>query len=722
MSKHAIAIEPQAWLDQLKKARGEKEVHLPQIAIQLYAPAQQDQLNKGLGIATILLELGLDTEGVAASILYPAFQHHDIHLDTVAEQFGENTAKLLRDVLQMGALSKLQHLEKRASHQLENLRKMLLAMVADVRAVLITLAERLWLLRHANQLSSNEQQALAHETLSIYAPLANRLGVGQLKWEMEDLCLRYLKADIYKDIAKSLDSKRTEREKYIEHVMQLLRDAVKKTGIHEFEVTGRVKHIYSIYRKMQRKKVDFSELYDISAVRVLVPTIEDCYAVLGLVHGQWQQIPKEFDDYVTHPKPNGYRSIHTAVIGPEHKNVEVQIRTYQMHQESELGVAAHWRYKEGGQQASSYEAKIAWLRQIMEWQKEIALGEENQTQQLPPQQDLFADRVYVFTPTGDIVDLPQGATPLDFAYHVHSEVGHRCRGAKINGNIVPLTYELNTGDRVEILTTKQSNPSRDWLNPHLGYLKSPRARAKVQHWFKALDYAENVTNGRHLLEKELKRLHLPADISLQEIAEKQKFNQIDDMLASLGSGELRIAQILHQLQPPEEIDIAAAIIARGAEAKKKSKTTKDDIQIVGVGSLLTQMAKCCKPAPGDSIIGYITQGKGVSIHRRDCSNMLHVTERGKQRLLEVEWGSKVSSLYSVDLYVKAYDRHGLLRDITTLFAAEKINLLSINTQTDKHSHEAHIDLTVEIPGMALLGKVLDRLQHLPNVLMAERKG
>ncbi len=663
MPKHVTFTDAAAWLNHFAKTRGPKEVVPLQNAINLYTPEQQEQLEKGIGIATILLDLGLDSEGIAASIIYPALQHNDIHFDTIAEQLGESSAKLLRDAQQMRSLEKLQHLEQRAGAQLENLRKMLLAMASDVRAVLITLAERLWLLRAAKTKTS-EQKKLAQETLDLYAPLANRLGVGQLKWEMEDLCLRYLKPEIYKEIAKKLDSKRVEREKYIEKMMQLLREALTKEGIKNFEITGRVKHIYSIYRKMQRKKADYSEIYDISAVRVLVQTIEDCYGVLGIVHGQWQQIPQEFDDYITHPKPNGYRSIHTAIVGPEHKNVEVQIRTQQMHQESELGVAAHWRYKEGGTQASSYEAKIAWLRQIMEWQKEVSRDKA-----LPTNQDLFADRVYVFTPAGDIIDLPQGSTPLDFAYNIHSEVGHRCKGAKVDGHIVQLTHALNTGDRVEILTTKQPNPSRDWLNPHLGYLKSPRARAKLQHWFRALDEAQEEKKPQETLEK------------VEKVVKSEKT----------------------------------------IKTESPKRKTKDDIQIVGVGSFLTQMAKCCKPVPGDPIIGYIALGKGVSIHRRDCENVLRVQGKEAQRLVEVEWGTKLSKLYPVDIYLRAFDRHGLLRDITTLLAAEKINLLGIHTGTDKNSNEAHVNLTIEIQSMSLLGKVIDHLKHLPNVLHAERK-
>lgn len=620
-------------------------------------------LEKGLGLARIIAELGLDEEALIACVVYPAYAAKEVHLDTITERFGDAVGVLLRDVAQMEALGKLQQLEESKSHQVENLRKMLLAMVSDVRAVLIILAERLWLLRQG------VDESFAKETLNIYAPLANRLGVASLKWEMEDLCFRYWQPEKYKKIAKFLSSRREERESYIATVIHQLKSLLSHAGIKSFDVSGRVKHIYSIYKKMERKNSPLEEIYDISAVRVLVPTVADCYAVLGLVHDTWERIPKEFDDYITHPKPNGYRSIHTAVIGPENRTVEVQVRTHEMHQESELGVAAHWKYKEGGAQKSSYENKIAWLRQVMEWQREIKTDKEK------PTQDLFADRVYVFTPTGDIIDLPQGATPLDFAYHVHSEVGHRCKGAKVDGSIVPLTYHLQTGERVEILTQKNPNPSRDWLSPYLGYLKSPRARAKVSHWFNALEQQQ------------------------ESHKEKEVKTEVKEIPAPLSSNVVNIK-------------------------KKSSKKAKSDLQILGVGHLLTQIARCCKPLPGEDIIGYITQGKGVSIHRKNCRNIIHVSDDSKKRLIEVDWGDKAANIYPVDLYIEAYDRHGLLRDITNYFANEKINMLGILSNTEKYSHEAHIHVTVEITGLESLQKILDRLKSIPNVIGAwrEKKG
>lgn len=709
------------WLQHVKAIRSESDIHLLQTAYDLNASILNEQdreycLTQGLAMAIILLELDIDSESLAAALVQPAIEQDELSLDLVAEKLGESTAKLLRGVRQMSALNTLLSDSAKPHAQLENLRKMLLAMVDDVRAVLIKLAERLYLLRNAKQLSPTQRQQFAKETMDVYAPLANRLGIGQLKWEMEDLCFRYLEPQEYKKIASFLDQRRVDREQYIHDVIAELKSAVQASGIHKAEVNGRVKHIYSIYRKMTRKGVDYSQIYDVSAVRVLVPTIEDCYGVLGLVHGLWEQIPQEFDDYITYPKPNGYRSIHTAVVGPHHKNVEVQIRTFDMHQESELGVAAHWRYKEGGQQKSAYEAKIAWLRQVLEWQKEIANAAHLTTAKT--QEDIFADHVYVFTPTDDIVELQSGATPLDFAYHIHSEVGHRCRGAKVDGNIVPITYALQTGQRVEILTAKQANPSRDWLNPHLGYLKTARARAKVAHWFKIQDYDRNAEAGKELIEKELKRLGIQSP-HLLEIAKELNLKSEPDLFAALGSGDIRIGQVLHHIQSKMAIvETPEKIIAPTHPVEKKSPQA---IEIQGVGNLLTHIARCCKPLPGESIVGFITQGRGVTIHRSDCSTMLQATEKFKDRLVNVQWGKSQKENYPVDIYVRAFDRHGLLRDITALLSTEKINLSALQTYTDKTNHEAHIYLIIDIPTLTMLSKILDRIQHLPNVIKASRR-
>lgn len=722
-SNHSNDFAP--WLEHVSTSRSARDIALLQSAHTLNntianESVRQSCFAQGLAMAAILLELELDSEALAATLIYPAVQKREISLDNVAETLGESISKLLRGVLQMNALNTLQTGNSRPQAQLENLRKMLLAMVDDVRAVLIKLGERLYLLRNAKELPLAQRQQFARETMDIYAPLANRLGIGHLKWEMEDLCFRYLEPTQYKQIAKLLDTRRVDRERYIAAVITQLEQAVHDAGIEKAEVQGRVKHIYSIYRKMTRKGVGYDQIYDVSAVRVLVPTIENCYAVLGIAHGLWEQIPQEFDDYITHPKPNGYRSIHTAVIGPNKHNVEVQIRTFAMHQESELGVAAHWRYKEGGQQKSAYEAKIAWLRQVLEWQKEIADSAHITTPQT--QEDIFADHIYVFTPTGDIVELQQGSTPLDFAYHIHSEVGHRCRGAKIDGNIVPLTYTLQTGQRVEILTAKQANPSRDWMNPHLGYLKTSRARNKVQHWFKIQDYDRNVLAGEEMLQKELKRLNI-SGVNIDDIAEEVNVKTVNDLYAGLGSGDIRIGQVLTHLQ--KQLAVVAAksdTIPAVPTTAPVSKKSAHAIEILGVGNLLTNIARCCKPLPGEPIIGFITQGRGVTIHRTDCSTILQANNQARDRLVDVQWGQSQNQNYSVDLYVHAYDRHGLLRDITALLSSEKINLSALQTQTDKVTHEAHVQLTIDIPSLAMLSKILDRLQHLPNVIKAHRRG
>ncbi|VVC77223.1 GTP pyrophosphokinase [Aquicella siphonis] len=713
MSKRRYPINPEEWIHFLSETRGEAAAAPLKTAVGLYDSKNQAQLEKGLGIADILLALGLDNETLASAVLYPLLQANEIHIDSVAECLGESSGKLLQDVMQMRLLGKLQQFQLKGSHQIENLRKMLLAMVTDVRAVLLVLAERLWELRHSKHIDSKEQKLLADETLSVYAPLANRLGVWQLKWEIEDLCLRYSHPEIYTEIAKGIASRRDDREAYIQRMVKILNDTVTQAGIKDFQVKGRVKHIYSIYKKMQRKNANLEQIYDMSAIRILVQTVDDCYAVLGVLQNGWQQLPEEFDDYIMHPKPNGYRSIHTVLLGPENHFVEVQIRTYQMHQESELGVAAHWRYKEGVLQTSNYEAKIALLRQIIEWQKEVVYQDEVKAEQ--PIKDLFADRIYVFTPIGDIVDLPKGATPLDFAYLIHSEVGHRCRGAKVDGNIVPLTYELQMGQRVEILTAKLANPSRDWLNPQLGYLKSPRARAKVQHWFRVKDSMKHAVNGRELLDKELRRLGISNKTSLNKVAVQLNYKSDDEMLAALAAGEIRMAQIIHHLLPSDHVENVPVIEAR------VSGSAAPNIHILGMNNLLTHIARCCKPLPGDSVVGYVTRNRGVSIHRRDCSNMRNLSGEGLDRVMEVNWGDRHSGAYPADLLIRVYDRPGLLRDMTTMLASEKINVLGLQTQKVNDSPEVDIYLTIEIANRQQLKVALEQIQKLPNIIEVRRR-
>jgi GTP pyrophosphokinase len=605
---------------------------------------------------------------------------------------------------------------KKEHAQTEALRKMLLAMAEDIRVVLIKLADRTHNMRTLAFLSGERQLRIAEETLHIYAPLANRLGIWQIKWELEDQSLRVLHPDAYKQIAGMVNERRVDRERYIAQFIKTLAGALSVAGI-QAEITGRPKHIYSIWLKMNRKNTDYNNIYDIRAVRILVHQVRDCYAALGIVHGLWQYIPGEFDDYIATPKENNYQSIHSAVIGPEGKTVEVQIRTYDMHHHSELGVAAHWRYKEGSAQDSGLDRKVALLRQLLEWKEDISqageAGEELQT-------DLFQDRVYVFSPKGDIVDLPVGATPLDFAYHIHTELGNRCRGAKVNGSMVPLTYTLQTGQQVEILTIKKGVPSRDWLNPHLGYLKTSRARHKVQHWFKQQNMEANINAGRAIFERDIQRLGY-AGINYEDMARRLDYPKVDEMLAAIGRGDLKPSRVLHILQelhPLPENKAGIPLIPQGQGVPQRH--TGGDIQISGVGNLMTNLGRCCKPVPGDEIVGFITRGRGVTIHRRDCSNVLRYQNDSPQRLIEVEWGGTTQT-YPVNVHISAFDRQGLLRDITSVLANERINVIAVQTLSDKTEHVADMTLTLEISDIDELNKMLQKLSQLPNIIEVKRE-
>jgi GTP pyrophosphokinase len=672
--RHQHKIESAQWLQDVAQRRGQTHIAILKSAIDLYNDINHPQLAKGLSIANVLLTLDLDNETLAAALVYPGLQTEIFSLDVVQEKLSPSIGKLLEDVLQMQSLGKLQHLRNPQQQQIENLRKLLLAMITDVRSILIVLGERLWQLYQAKNDDVKTQHELAKETFSVYAPLANRIGVWQLKWEIEDLCLRYLQPEVYKNVAKWLASKRDEREKYIEHAIGILNKTLLDTGLKDFQVTGRVKHIYSIYCKMQRKNVDIEQIYDVSALRVIVDTVEQCYDVLGVLHHHWSLVPEEFDDYINHPKPNGYKSIHTVIVGPENRYIEVQIRTKQMHQESELGVAAHWRYKEGVLHTSSYEAKIALLRQILAWQKEVVNTDAAKLAQ--PDYDLLADQVYVFTPTGDIIDLPKGATPLDFAYTIHSEVGHRCRGAKVDGKMVPLTYELQTGERVEILTAKTAHPSRDWINPHSGYLKTPRARARVAHWFRVKDSAEHAAALMHTSE--------PTPTQTP-IAHEEEIIEIPD------------------LNPIYHHDVP-------------------DIQMLGVNNLLTHIANCCKPLPGDRIVGYITRNRGLSVHRKDCVNLHNIMQANASRAMDIQWNKRQRKQhYPADLFIRFLDRAGLLRDITTMLAGEKINILGVQTTKSKESNEIDLYLTIEISSRSELDHALNVLKQVPSVIEARRR-
>lgn len=676
-------------------------------------------LSHALETAAILGELRLDHESLAAALLYPCIEARSEAArglrDQFKEQFGAAIADLAEGVVRMaqiGALSSrrpaLPKPEQQAA-QLEALRKMLLAMVQDVRVVLIKLADHLQELRYLAKNGDPDQRRDAAElTRDIFAPLANRLGVWQLKWELEDLALRILEPETYKRIARLLDEKRVDRERYIENVIVSLKAELARAGIAA-EVTGRPKHIFSIYKKMIAKSIDFEALYDVRAVRILVGDIKDCYAALGLVHNLWSPIPKEFDDYIAKPKSNNYRSLHTAVTGPEGKAVEVQIRTHEMHQHSELGVAAHWRYKEGARHDRGYDEKIAWLRQILDWKDEVAdaneLAEQFKT-------GLFEDTVYVLTPQGRVIDLPKGATPVDFAYHVHTELGHRCRGARVDGAMVPLNTALHNGQQVEIIAAKQGGPSRDWLNPQLGYLKSQGARTKVRQWFNRQNYEADVAQGRALLDKDLQR-HGMTGINLDKLAADLGHPKLTDFLAALGRGEIGPKMMQDALrgdaQPAAPIEVPPA-------TRRPRAANRGSVLVVGIDKLLTVPAKCCKPAPPEPIIGFVTRGRGISVHRADCAS---VRRLDPERRVSAEWGDAAGATFPVDIEVEAVDRTGLLRDISEVLSRERINVTATNTASRDLS--ARMRFTLEVANLEQLQRALQLIREVRGVMRAVRR-
>lgn len=723
-------LNAQTWLDSLSKnfapAEAEAIRHAFELVEPLYAGYTEvtgsTLLQHALGTASILIGMNMDAETVAAAVLHAVPEHLPSWEENVQAVFGDNIKNLVLGMSRMEQIqdfSDLQGMHKPEknkgdhAHQIESLRKMLLAMVEDIRVVLIKLAERTQTMRKLSGASEENRKLIARETQGIFAPLANRLGVWQVKWELEDLALRYLEPELYKKIAKLLDERRVDREQYIADVLAKLKHELGEAGV-KAEVTGRSKHINSIVNKMKRKQVDFSEVYDVRAVRILVEDIKECYTALGIIHNLWQPIPSEFDDYIAHPKSNDYRSLHTAVIGPRNLALEVQIRTFEMHQHSELGVAAHWRYKEGGKSDTKFDEKIAWLRQILEWKEEVS-DSGDLVEQF--KSELFQDQVYVLTPQGKVIDLPKGATPVDFAYTLHTDLGHRTRGAKVDGSIVPLNYKLQNGQRVEILAAKQGTPSRDWLNPALDFLHSPRARAKVRHWFKHLHFDENVSQGRTQLDRELHRLGITS-INQEKIAQKLNFNKLEDLLAAIGRGEISMHQIASVVQ--NSLPAKAEVVIKPIPVRQSvSPATASGILVEGVGNLLTKMAKCCKPAPPDAIVGYVTRDRGVTIHRKDCSAMLRTPEGRRDRVLSAEWGSNKGGNFTVDIEVVAHDRQGLLRDISELFSREKINVSKVNTLS-RHN-QANMQFSIEITNLEQLSRLLSLLHQVPNVVSARRQ-
>ncbi len=603
------------------------------------------------------------------------------------------------------------HAQHGADHGAEGLRRLLLAIIRDLRVVFILLARQLARMRAASALPESERQLLARLTQDIHAPLANRLGIWQLKWELEDLGFRYLHPDTYKRIARLLDERRSDREEFIRESLDVLHRSLEAAGIRA-ELAGRPKHIYSIWKKMQRKALEFSDLYDIRAVRVLVDSVADCYGALGVVHTLWPHLPGEFDDYIARPKGNDYRSLHTAVIGPRGKTLEVQIRTHEMHRINELGVAAHWRYKEGGSGDSEFEAKIAWMRRLLEPRADSDgdLAAELQT-------ELLEDRVYVLTPKGEVVDLPSGATVLDFAYHVHTEVGHRCRGAKVNGRIVPLTFQPHSGDRVEVLTAKAAEPSRDWLSSHHGYLHTSRAKEKVRTWFRRIAHDANLAAGRTIFEREIKRLALPT-ADLAKLPAHFHLKTHDELLVALALGEVAPGQIARVLQeaaaPPPMTQSAAPTSPRQAPRDHSA------LSIEGVGNLLTTLARCCQPLPGDAVRGFVTRGRGVSVHRADCVSLARLARRDPDRVIEMEWGKASAQAYEVEIELHGYDRKGLQKDVTSMISNAGTHIIASSSRVFAQTGEVEMRFTLRVRDFEQLSGLLGRLVAMPNVVDARR--
>ncbi|MFT4729029.1 MAG: GTP pyrophosphokinase [Granulosicoccus sp.] len=627
-------------------------------------------------------------------------------IDFIREQYGQEIAQLTRGVRWLNELE-ISDAFGSGDHA-ETLRRMVLSMVEDIRVVLVKLAYRTQRLYQLVKDDSEESIKVAQETLTIYAPLANRLGLGQLKWELEDIAFRIVEPQAYKRIAKALEESRAARETYITDFVADLTRRVRTHGIDSAAVFGRPKHIYSIWKKMRDKRIEFSDLFDVRAVRVLVDDLQQCYSVLGVAHSCWQPIGREFDDYVANPKDNGYRSLHTAVFGPAGKPVEIQIRTRTMDDDAENGVAAHWAYKEGSPVDANLQKGINALRHLLEDNDDEHLLEGFS-------QQLSSQRAYVFTPKGEVIDLSKGSTPLDFAYHIHSEIGHRCRGAKVNGRIVPLTYILNNGDQVEVLTTREPAPSRDWLNKSLGYINSTRARGKVRAWFNQQDHDQHLADGRDILDRELKRFKATT-IAIDTLVKRLKFEKSNELFAAIGRNEVTVPQIVGA------IDHLAEPVRRPLENIKPARRDRSSgaIHVRGVGNLLTQIAPCCQPVPPDSIVGFITRGKGVTIHRGDCSNILNLRESELERLIDVDWGDDEASRYHVEIQIQAFDRQGLLRDVSTALSTLNVDVVSVNTLSDQSQQTADMKIGLHVSNTGELAAVMDKIRQLRNVQGVER--
>ena len=668
-----------------------------------------------LAVATILADLRLDAPAITAALLHDVVEDTDVKLGEIDAKFGAEVARLVDGVTKLGRIQwtiieEQKRLISKAKDEdaitlAENLRKMLLAMAEDIRVVLIKLADRLHNMRTLSSLPPHKRRQIAQETFEIYAPLATRLGIWELKWQLEDLSFRHMEPAQYRAVAGMLAGRRGAREEQVVKAIDILRDELKKAGIRA-EVSGRPKHIYSIYRKMQNRGVDFEHIYDLLAIRVIVDELAECYHALGLVHSLWHPIPGQFDDYIATPKESMYQSLHTTVIGPDGQALEIQIRTQEMHRTAEFGIAAHWRYKEGGKRDIRFEEKVAWLRQLIDWQKEVAGGAREFVESVKT--DVFQDHVYVFTPKGEIKELPAGATPIDFAYRIHTDVGHRCIGGKVNGKLVSLDTSLQSGSIVEIITSKTAKgPSRDWLNPNLNYVKTAAAMEKIRGWFRKQQRDENIIRGREYLEKELHRLGLPHAGKLEDIGRLFKYDKLDDFLAAIGTGEISPHQVSGKLiadEVKEEVKPEAARPIGGMPA---------GVTVMGVGDLLTKIARCCNPVPGDPIVGFITRGRGITVHRKDCPNVLAEDER--ERLVQVDWGrTGVQQKFLVNVRIEAWDRAGLLRDISAVVAEDKINMPSVSAHSNGDG-TATILTTLEVPSIDVLSRVLAKIEGIRDV-------
>jgi GTP pyrophosphokinase len=672
------------------------------------AAGRDEAFERALAVGRLLLVQGADPETVSAALISQAIPDKDLDLDGVQAAFGPQLASLLRGLERAGRIESLDA----AGVDLERLRKMLLAIAEDVRVVLIKLAERVVYLRSLTRADDAVRRAAGRQTLELFSPLANRLGVSDMKWELEDFSFRYTEPELYKKIAQLLDEKRSEREAYIQRVIAQLQSELEAMGIAPV-IQGRPKHIYSIWRKMRGKNVSFEGLYDIRAVRVIVRNVRECYTVLGVVHDLWTPVEGEFDDYIASPKANDYKSLHTAVVGPENKTLEVQIRTDEMHVHSEHGVAAHWRYKEGSRADKVFDAKIAWLRQVLAWRQEVLGGGGAAADKA--KQGLFQDTIYVLTPQGSVVDLPAGSTPIDFAYHVHTDLGHRCRGAKVDGQMVPLNYKLQNAQRVEIMAAKHGGPSRDWLLPQQGYLASPRAIAKARQWFRHEDHEKDVAAGRAALDKELHRLGATGEAH-DKVAGACGFAKLEDFYATLGRGEVSARQIEIAVRgetvapPSPEVPLVAP-----AETSKRSS----GVLVLGVNNIATLIAKCCKPVPPDPITGFVTRARGVTVHRLDCPNITSLAASQRDRLLPADWGKVGDEApFSADLEVVALDRQGLLRDISEAISRERINVTGVNTLS-RGAH-AFMRFTLQVSSADAIMRVLRQVRDVPGVDTARR--